>query len=162
MNDLLTDLQHRMRVRQIPGLSIRVAENGNNLFNCELGVSDLSSGERLEPTHLFRIGCLTKPIVAHAVLHLASQGRLDLDDSIAIYIPKLATRPEFCSITIGHLLSHIAGLARGPYDAHLYSDKDTLLRISSSQLLFVPGEHFKYSNWGYYLLGVCPTSPAQI
>ncbi|SCY38009.1 serine hydrolase [Nitrosospira sp. Nsp13] len=153
MNDLLADLQYRMRIRQIPGLSIRVAENGNELFNRELGVSDLSSGERLERTHLFRVGCLTKPIVAHAVLHLASQGRLDLDDSIACYIPELETRPEFCSITISHLLSHTAGLARGPYHSRTYSDKDTLLRISSSQLLFAPGEHFKYSNWGYYLLG---------
>lgn len=153
MNDLLADLQYRMRLRQIPGLSIRVAENGNELFNRQLGVSDLSSGERLGSRHLFRVGCLTKPIVAHAVLHLASQGRLDLDDSVAHYIPGLETRPEFRSITLSHLLSHTAGLARGPYHTSACSDRETLLRISASQLLFAPGEHFKYSNWGYYLLG---------
>jgi len=153
VNDLLTDLQTRMHIRQIHGLSIRVAQNRHKLFNCELGVSDQSSSEQLAPTHTFRLGCLTKPIVAYAVLHLVGQGQLDLDDSIVCYIPELEVRPEFCSITISHLLSHTAGLARGPYDAHLYSDKDTLLRISSSQLLFTPGEHFKYSNWGFYLLG---------
>jgi CubicO group peptidase (beta-lactamase class C family) len=153
VHDLLADLQYRMRIRQIPGLSIRVAKNGNEFFNCELGVSNLSSGKPLESTHLFRVGCLTKPIVAHAVLHLASKGRLHLDDSIACHIPELETRPEFRSITLSHLLSHTAGLARGPYLSRIYSDNDTLLRISSSQLLFTPGEHFKYSNWGYYLLG---------
>jgi CubicO group peptidase (beta-lactamase class C family) len=153
VNDLLADLQYRMRLRQIPGLSIRVAENGNELFNRELGVSDLSSGERLGSRHLFRVGCLTKPIVAHAVLHLANQGRLDLDGPIACYIPGLETRPEFRSITISHLLSHTAGLARGPYHSPACSDRETLLRISASQLLFAPGEHFKYSNWGYHLLG---------
>jgi CubicO group peptidase (beta-lactamase class C family) len=153
VNDLLADLQSRMSTRQIPGLSLRVAQNGNTLFNCELGVSDLHSGERLAPTHTFRIGSLTKPIIAHAVLHLASQGRLGLDDSIVIYIPELKAHPELRFITIYHLLSHTAGLPRGSYDVHHCSDKDTLLRISLSQLLFAPGMHFKYSNWGYYLLG---------
>lgn len=153
MSELLSDLQKRMRVRQIPGVSIRVARNGTQLFGCELGVSDLSSKEKLEPRHLFRVGCLTKPIVAHGVLHLAEQGRLGPGSSICCFVPELEVQPAFGSITLSHLLSHTSGLVRGDYHSQACSDEDNLLRISRSQLVFRPGEEYKYSNWGYYLLG---------
>ena len=91
MNDLLSDLKNRMHIRQIPGLSIRVAENGNTLFNGDFGVCDLSSQKPLHATHLFRVGSLTKPIVAHAILHLANQGKLDLATSVSSYLPELKT-----------------------------------------------------------------------
>lgn len=142
-----------MRIRQIPGLSMRVAQHGKLLFQSELGVSDLVTGADLLSGHRFRLGCLTKPIVAHAVLQLARQGRLALDESVAVLIPELAARPEFQAFTVSHLLGHTSGLARGPYCVHGYSDAATLQRILASQLLFEPGRHFKYSNWGYYLLG---------
>lgn len=143
-----------MRVRQIPGASIRVARNGKQIFSCDLGVSDLSTGERLAPRHLFRVGCLTKPIVAHAVLNLAEQGHLELDDSICCFVPALEVQPAFRAITLSHLLSHTSGLARGDYHSQACTDEDNLRRISHSQLLFQPGEDYKYSNWGYYLLGM--------
>lgn len=140
-------------MRQIPGLSLRIARHGELLFDQELGVSDLVSGERLTPEHGFRLGCLTKPITAHAILQLAGEGRLDLEDPVVHHVPALATAAALSDITIAQLLSHTSGLARGPYAARLASDADMLRQIAAAPLLFAPGAHFKYSNWGYYLLG---------
>jgi CubicO group peptidase (beta-lactamase class C family) len=153
MDDLLINLQLQMRIRQIPGVSIRVAQNGKKLFGCELGVSNLSSKELLESWHLYRVGSLTKPITAYAVLRLAELGELALSNSICSYIPELKTHPQLQSVTVSDLLSHTSGLARGPYHAQALSDDENLIQICSSQLLFSPGTRFKYSNWGYYLLG---------
>lgn len=153
LQTVLDALQARMRMRQIPGLSLRVARHGKLLFGHELGVSDPASGESLTPAHVFRLGCLTKPITAYAVLQLAGEGRLGLDDLVVHHIAALATAPALRGITLAHLLSHTAGLARGPYAAPLASDADMLRQIAAAPLLFAPGTRFKYSNWGYYLLG---------
>ncbi|MFC1747475.1 serine hydrolase domain-containing protein [Pseudomonadota bacterium] len=153
MKPLLSALQQRMHVRQIPGVSIRIAKHGKQLFSCELGVSDLATMEPLEPRHQFKIACMTKPIVAHAILHLAEQGQLDLDSSICRFVPELELQATFQSITVSHLLSHTAGLPRGPYYSHASSDEEILRRIRLAQLVFEPGKDYKYSNWGYFLLG---------
>ena len=153
MGDFLLDLQHRMHMRKIPGLSIRLAQKNQVLFSKEFGVSNLSSGKALTSHHLFKVGCLTKPIVAQAVLHVICQGWLDSKEQAATYIPELRLSSELCKINISHLLNHTSGLPRGPYLLHASSDEETLLKITSSRLLFTPGESFKYSNFGYYLLG---------
>lgn len=140
-------------MRQIAGLSLRIARHGELLFGHELGVSDIDSGERLTSAHGFRLGCLTKPIVAQTVLQLAGEGHLDLDDAVVRYVPALAPVAALRNITVAHLLSHTSGLARGPYAARVASDADMLRSIAEAPLLFAPGAHFKYSNWGYYLLG---------
>jgi CubicO group peptidase (beta-lactamase class C family) len=151
---LLADLNAKLGVRQIPGMSIRAVQNGVELFRGEFGFSNLASSTPLSPIHAFRVGSLTKPILAHAVLQLAKQGRLDWNDSITSYLPELARRPDFRIITISHLLSHTAGLARGPYSEVFESAQDILRQIACSNLLFHAGDHFKYSNWAYFLLGL--------
>jgi len=143
-----------MSIRKIPGLSIRIQNKGTFPFNADIGFSDLAKDERLKPTHMFRIGCLTKPIIAHAILYLSSQNQIDLDEPITTYISKLKERFEFQAITIAHLLSHTSGLARGAYHTQAEDELDTLEKIATSQLLFDPGTDFKYSNWGFLLLGL--------
>ncbi|MEJ2065053.1 MAG: serine hydrolase [Reinekea sp.] len=153
MSVLLKELQRRMRVRQIPGLSVRVIKNSHKIFACDLGVSSLRTNASLKPEQLFRVGSLTKPFTAQATLLLARQGRINLSDSITRYLGNWRLPDEFNNITIGYLLAHTSGLARGGYSGGCGSDDDLLAEIACTRLFFNPGEHFKYSNWGYFLLG---------
>lgn len=151
--NLLANLRKRMQLRKIPGLSLRLAQHQTTLFRRDLGVADLAKNDRLNSQHRFRIGSLTKPIVAQSVLQLINQGKLNLQDRLAHCVPELSTVPSLAQINIAQLLSHTSGLRRGDYDQHACSDDEYLARIALDAPLFTPGEGFKYSNSGYFLLG---------
>lgn len=153
MRHLISELEQRMRIRRIPGVSIRIALGNSEIFEHTLGVSDLTSQIPMTEDHLFRVGCLTKPIIAYAILMLSEQGLVHLDDPISDYIAKLKNTPDYQNVTISHLLCHSSGMVRGDYPLQAQSDNEVLNKIQQSKRLFNAGEDYKYSNWGYFLLG---------
>ncbi|MCF8231457.1 MAG: beta-lactamase family protein [Bacteroidales bacterium] len=108
----------------------------------------------------FRIGSCTKPLTATVVMSLAEQGKLDLNDSIARYLPEYP-REKAEKITIRHLLEHSSGIP--DYTGldffakrmHLKNKPSEFVRnFWTKDLRFEPGTLLKYTNSGYYLLGV--------
>lgn len=143
-------------MRQIPGLSMRLVRENKVVFDTDLGVADLDSKVPLTNKNLFRIGCLTKPVAALAILMLEREGKLDLTDAVEKYIPAIGGMSggfDVKKVLIEHLLSHSSGVARGDYSSEIISDEIKIDRIVETPLCFTPGEQFKYSNWGYFLLG---------
>lgn len=118
----------------------------------------LCAGERevrgygVEPETTFRIGSITKPLVATLTLRLVEEGRLSLDE------PLEGLRLPWNGVTLRHLLTHQAGLA-GDHPASLaeYGEGDDALeRLAADEALagpVGPGELFSYSNYGYWLAG---------
>lgn len=146
MDRLDAECAARTRLRGIGSLSIRIARRGQLLYRCEPGTA-------AEQAVRYRIGSLTKPVVACAVLRLVAGRRLRLDDAIARHLPALAGRGDLRAVTLAHLLAHTAGLARGPYALVAPADHHVLAHIAAAPLACTPGARFKYSNWGYFLLG---------
>jgi CubicO group peptidase (beta-lactamase class C family) len=145
----------------VPGLVYGVVRDGALVHGRGLGT--LRVGEDATPTtsSVFRIASMTKSFTASAVLLLRDEGRLRLDDPIAMYVPELAavrlpTR-DSPPITIRHLLTMTAGF---PTDDP-WGDRQQGLDLGEfSQLLagglsfaWTPGTHFEYSNLGYGILG---------
>jgi CubicO group peptidase (beta-lactamase class C family) len=107
----------------------------------------------------FRLGSLTKPFTATAVLQLAAAGALALDDYICKYINGCPSTWD--SVKISQLLNHTSGI---PDYMSLKSFRKASLTLRthaqmvatfrSEPLLFKPGSEFSYSNSGYYLLGI--------
>ncbi|SMF21093.1 serine hydrolase [Paenibacillus barengoltzii] len=96
-----------------------------------------------------RIGSLTKSFTAAAVMKLAEEGKLHLDDTLESYFPGF---PSGDRITIHLLLSHLSGINPNfPRVAGL-SLQDTIEAIRSKPLLSEPGSKFMYSNSGYVVL----------
>lgn len=78
----------------------------------------------------------TKPVVALAILQLAEEGRLSLDDPVNKYLPgRIYYHPSYPSVTIHHLLTHTSGVTEG------------------GSRIAPPGRVFSYSNNGYRMLG---------
>ncbi|MCE0521369.1 MAG: serine hydrolase [Methylacidiphilales bacterium] len=140
-----------------PGEVVLVARDGKILFSHGYGFADREKRIPTTPETRFRIGSVTKQFTAAAILHLAQEGKLSIDDSLAKYFPKY---PGGEKITLRHLLTHTSGLHN--YTAH----PDFLARvtqpIASADLVawfqddppdFPPGEQFGYCNTGYVLLG---------
>ncbi len=111
---------------------------------------------------MFHVASVSKQFTATAILLLAADGKLSLDDDVRKFIPEL---PDFGQrITIRHLAHHtsgirdqwdLLGLAGWRYSRDLITDDDVLQMLSRQKdLNFTPGARHLYSNSGYTLLAI--------
>jgi len=165
-----------MKDHRVPGAAVAVTHQGRTVFARGYGYSDIAAKEVVQPTSLFRIASISKPITAVAILQLAEQKKLNLDDKVfeilnSEYEIKAAGDkfdPRMREITIRHLLEHRGGWDRNQsFDAMFQSvrfakqvgvdapaDQAAVIKAMFLQKLdFNPGERYAYSNFGYCLLG---------
>lgn len=148
-----------MRRCGVPGASIALVQNGRIVHTAAYGYADRETGRKMSADLPMRVQSISKSVTAWAVLKLAEEGMLDLDDPVERYLSdwKLpASGYPTDGVTIRRLLSHTAGLPLGDVFA-LYSPHEPapLLRKSltdSAVLVQPPGTGFAYSNVGYNLL----------
>jgi CubicO group peptidase (beta-lactamase class C family) len=127
------------------------------------GTADVDRRIPVEPSTPMRVGSLTKPFTAAAILTLRNQGVLALDDPVVRHLPEFAAvRPgpggSADGVRIVDLVTHRAGM---PGEAHALDEASgaypTMERIVAGltdvTLLTPPGSTMRYSNLGYQLLG---------
>ncbi|MEJ2151045.1 MAG: serine hydrolase, partial [Chloroflexota bacterium] len=101
----------------------------------------------------FALASTSKMFTAAAVVQLADQGLLDLDDPVSMYLPDY---PEemIQGVTIRHLLTHTSGLGSFFYsDIQPLTTVDQMLLVPIEPPAFAPGADYRYSNGGFVLLG---------
>lgn len=149
-----------MADRHIPGLSIAVVRDGKVVKEQGYGAASLELSVPAKPPTVYQIGSLTKQFTATAILRLAQDGKLSVDDKAAQYVEGL---PEaWKGITVRQLLNQTSGLPNYrdgidlPGGAYLksYTGPDILRLASDRPLLFAPGTRYSYSNTNYHLLGM--------
>ena len=150
---------------KVPGLSVAIARHGQFVYGQAFGYADRATGERLTPSHLFRIASVTKPITAAAVFSLIERGRLNLNDLIfgsrgLLQFDYGRTYPSLVKeITLYHLLTHTCGgWEKGKADPMflnpMMSHKELIAwTLSRQPLKMAPGKYYAYSNFGYCVLG---------
>jgi N-acyl-D-amino-acid deacylase len=161
---------------KVPGATVAVTDQGKLVFARGYGYADLKTMEPVQPTSLFRIASISKPITAVAILQLLEQGKLKLDDKVfsildfekAISDAGDKFESRLRDITIEHLLQHRGGWDRDKsFDAMFRSvrfaqqlqvaspanQRAIILAMLTQPLDFDPGERYAYSNFGYCLLG---------
>lgn len=157
----------------LPGASLAISKEGRLVYARGYGVADKSTGELVQPTSLFRIASISKCITATGIMTLVEEGKLCLDDS-AFALLDLHPHPtgdrRLGSITVRHLLQHTGGwnLERAPlYDPMFQevriakamgvtppaSAETTIQYMLGQKLSFRPGTRYRYSNFGYCVLG---------
>jgi CubicO group peptidase (beta-lactamase class C family) len=158
-------LDSALEQQRIVGALLLVSEHGEPVYRRAAGLADRERGAPVRLDTLFRYASLTKPIVTAALLALAEQGRLGLQDAVTRWLPDF--RPALAGgavpeITLHQLLTHTAGLvypffeaADGPYhragvdDGLGYSGslglEQNVARIAGAPLLFAPGTAWAYS-----------------
>lgn len=144
-----------------PGCAMGIRRNGSVAYARGYGMADLERGVAITPSTVFDVGSVSKQFTAAAILLLAADGKLSINDDVLKYVPEL---PEYGQpITIDHLLHHTSGLR--DYIALLslagvaYQDVSTneqALAIITRQraLNFPTGTRYEYSNTGYLLLSL--------
>jgi D-alanyl-D-alanine carboxypeptidase len=141
------------------GIAIGVARDGVPVHTAGHGFADLGAGTPVTDSTVFRIGSITKQFTAAAILRLAEEGRLTLDDDISRHLPEYPTHGR--RITIHHLLNHTSGIhsytsvpeamARSGEPA---GPEEVLAMVRDRDLDFEPGASYAYNNTGYFLLGL--------
>ena len=140
-----------------PGAAIGVLRHGEFIHRKANGMADLEWGAALRPDCSFRIASLTKQFAATAIMRLAEQGALSIDDRLETHLP--AFDPRGRTVTLRHLLNHTSGIRNHDQGHARRTDRaniprETLLtEILAAPFDFEPGEQYLYCNSGYILLG---------
>jgi len=144
-----------------PGCTVGVIKDGAFVHLRGYGMANLEHGVPLGPDTVFDIGSTSKQFSAAAIVLLAQDGRLSLDDDIRKHVAEM---PDYGRpVTIRHLLHHTSGLrdylelmALAGWNFEDVSTDDDALQIIVRQrdLNFEPGAERLYSNSGFFLLSV--------
>jgi serine beta-lactamase-like protein LACTB len=139
----------------IPGLSLAVAVDGQIVYSEGFGLADLEERVPVWATTKFRIGSVSKPLTATALVQLVEQGKIDLDAPVQKYVP---TFPEKNGKVTPRLLAgHIAGIRHYQGDefqisTHYNNVLQGLKIFQDDPLVAPPGTKFSYSSYGFNLL----------
>jgi CubicO group peptidase (beta-lactamase class C family) len=151
-------LFHEFDQADVPGAAVSVIQGGTPILAKGYGLADLQKKIPCTTDTNFRLASLTKQFTAMAVLILAEQGKLSLEDHLPKFSPEF---PQYGkTITIRHLLTHRSGLL----DYEDYIPQGTTIPLSDRDVLFIlqqqnktnfpPGSQFHYSNSAYALLAL--------
>ncbi len=88
--------------------SVLVARGGRPLLAAGYGFADFEADRSNDADTLFEIASITKSFTATAVVRLAQEKKLGLDDSIAVHLPGVPEHSR--KITLRQLLSHTSGI----------------------------------------------------
>ncbi len=166
-------IEDAMRTEHLPGIAIGILHRDALVFAKGYGFANLESRTPVTPDTVFRIGSITKPFTAVALMQQWEQGKFQLDDPIMKYLPAghkpiHSKDPTASPVTFHHLLTHTSGIG----ELKAYSD---ILHLGSGMYFISPangplrplsdiyqmgvttnvppGTKWAYANHGFALLG---------
>src|SRR5580704_657887 len=143
---------------KVPSASIAVVKDGQIAYLQAYGLARLSPPMEATPQMQYSVGSISKQFTAAAVLMLAQEGKLTLDDLVSKYLPELTRANE---VTLRMLLSHTSGYQDfWPEDYVMTSmmvpttARHILDVWAKKPLDFDPGTQWQYSNTNYVIAGL--------
>ncbi|NEZ04728.1 serine hydrolase [Wenzhouxiangella sp. XN201] len=143
---------------QTPGAVVVVSRDGEVVFNEAFGMASLELNVPMAPDHILRLASVTKQYTAAAILALAEDGKLSLDDPLSKFLPDFPVG----EVTVHQLLNHTSGIkSYTSIEGYMSSERirkdlttDELVAVFADEPVdFSPGEQWSYNNSGYVLLG---------
>jgi CubicO group peptidase (beta-lactamase class C family) len=147
---------------EVPGVVAMVVGRDRILYEGAFGKRDVARNTGMTADTIFRIASMTKPLTTAAVLMLADDGRLKVDEPVSRYLPRfktsqvlegvdethgaLKTRPATAVMTIRHLLTHTSGIGYSWSDPGLAAAQRVTKAANDSELPLVnePGTQWTY------------------
>lgn len=154
IEQVITDL---INEKGIPGLSIAVATNNQPIYAKGFGLMDVENLVPVNSETKFRTASIAKSLTATAVLALAEDAVIDLDAEVQTYCVDYPKKQW--PLTSRQLLGHLGGVrhyqqkGESTSTKHFFSSKAALATFHDDPLLHKPGTKYRYSTFGYNLLG---------
>jgi len=169
-NRLEAFIFEKMAETHLAGVSAAIVRDGQVIWSRGFGLRDVAHGLPATPDTLYGIASLTKSFTSAAILQLAEQGKLSLQDPVEKFIPEFTLRPGGESVRLEHFLSHTSGIPALAYMeaviGHITGDTPTWLPISGASDLLTffngaedwtvgkPGSAYHYLNEGFAMCGL--------
>lgn len=147
-------MQEMVAKNEVAGAVTMVVAKDKLLHVESTGFADIASKKPMTPDTLFWIASMTKPITGTAILMLQDEGKLNVADPVAKYLPEFANLKtpsgKPANLTIAQLLTHISGLgeAGGPAAQQARTLADLVPIWLAAPMQFEPGEKWKYCQSG--------------
>ncbi|HZY80369.1 MAG TPA: serine hydrolase [Cyclobacteriaceae bacterium] len=148
---------------QLPGLTVGVVKDQQVIWSKGYGAAELKKNVPATPATVFSICSISKLFTSVAIMQLYDQGKLRLDDSVSMHLPKYNLKQQYKlsgPVTIRSLLTHSSGLPREsdyPYwtgpDFPFPTQQQVSEKLGAQQTLYPSSTYFQYSNLGMTLLG---------
>lgn len=142
-----------------PGLQVAVFKDGKPVLVKSYGSANLEQHVPVSNESVFRVGSVTKQFTAVALLLLAEEGKLSLQDKLSKYYPNF---PRAADITLEQMLHHTSGIYNYTSEANFAID-GMIHRTTDEMVEFIgklpktqdfePGTNWSYSNSAYFILG---------
>ena len=150
-------VREEMEKACLPGLALAVTRGGEVIKIAGYGFGNLELQTPVTPATVFQIQSITKQFVATAIMMLADEGRLSVDDKLSAHLDH--TPDCWQSITLRHLLTHTSGIKdfinEPTADLRLeVTDDEVFAATAARPLNFEPGDKYAYSNSNYHLLAM--------
>ena len=148
-------LRAELARQRIPGMSVAILRNDSVVLARGYGFANLEHRVPATDSTVYQSASLGKQFTAAAIVTLAREGRLRLDDPIRRYFPE--GPPAWRHVTVRHLLTHTSGIpdyTDSTVDYRRDYTEDELVAMAARlPVEFPAGENWSYSNTGYALLG---------
>ncbi len=157
---VLADYFRQCHAVQVCNGSFLVVKGDEVLYEAALGDASADGAQALTPAHTFDIGSISKQFTAAAIVRLAEQQKLGLDDVVAKHL----TDFPYPDMTLRQLLTHTSGVPDVmPYYSQLLRSGNAAGPVTANNVVqvlatkklpprFASGTRFEYSNTGYLLL----------
>jgi CubicO group peptidase (beta-lactamase class C family) len=156
-------IQRIIKEQRITGLSVAVVKNGKTIVNKGYGLANVEHNVPVTSETVIRLGSMSKQFFTTAILKLAEDGKLSIEDSVHTFFPDA---PEtWRPIQIKHLMSHTSGLKReGPaYNNNIIQPDLVVIKSAYSLPLdFKTGEKYQYCNLSYFMLAEIITQVSKM
>jgi CubicO group peptidase (beta-lactamase class C family) len=149
-------VQREFSKQNYPGLAVTVWQEGELLWSEGFGYASIEDSVKVDPgSSLFRIGSVSKTLTATGLAKLVERKALDLDEPVQKYVVDFPEKPW--PITTRQVAQHTAGIRHYAglefySNVHYASVRDALNVFMHDTLLFMPGEKFSYSSYGWNLV----------
>ena len=145
--------------KRAPSVSVALVRGTDTIVVKAWGTADIELNVPASAASVYRIGSVTKQFTASLVMQLVEQGKVKLNDSIAVYLPKLPVK--WRAVTVRQLLNHTSGIPSytdvGERWVRRWGEEmtpDTIIAMTANDTMwFAPGTKWQYDNTGYIVLG---------
>lgn len=154
-------MEDSLATGRLVSLTAEIRWDGEVVFSKSYGFADLEQDVKASPDGLYAIGSITKSMTAYCVFNLVKEGKLKLSDRLSDLLPDYPGPGG--QATVLQLLTHTSGIPDYAGDSapdlygdptRLRSEQEVVALFANHPAVFKPGEHWQYSNSGYFLLGL--------
>lgn len=172
VDNLENEISAIMKANEAIGVSVAVVKDNTICYHKSFGYNpDYNNLNRRRPitnNDIFRIASISKTFVATAIMQLVEKGKINLDDDINKYLDYKIRNPYYpqVPITVRMLLRHRSSIT--DYQYGQYRNSLLMLKqggVQDTKSFFLnnkPGVKYKYSNYGYSLLGAIIESVSKM